>query len=111
MKDYVEILFESNEDCQFVSKSIANSSSLDKLLKKSDFSQISKQQLKENISAILKDVEEIFALEEKNTTYYIDEIEFGISIGVEGKVSLLSTVGGGVKSDATMIIKMKKKDS
>ena len=108
--DFIEILFcESTAGIELKEKSFNSESILDALLKEKSV-QVPKQLLKNNISEALNQISELFLLNNGTTNYVIDEIEFGISIGAEGKVSILSVVGGGLSSNATLVIKLKRKE-
>lgn len=109
-KEYFEILFcETPLGAEFKGKSFNSDSLVDSLLKEKSV-KLPKQLVKNNISEVLDQVGELFLLDKSATNYFIDEIEFGISIGSEGKVSILSIVGGSLSANATLVVKLKRKE-
>ncbi|MCH5142443.1 MAG: hypothetical protein J1G07_01845 [Clostridiales bacterium] len=112
--NYFEILFSDNqqEDFNFNSQSFsANESKIDKLIakSKSKIFKISDDILKKNILEVIDKIGEIFTLDENNPYCFIDEIEFGLSINVDGKVSILSVIEGGVSTGSTFILKLRRR--
>ena len=104
--DYIEILF--NDVSDITTKSLRGNDSIQELLKNCS-AKLPQQVVKDNIAHAISQVGEIFALVSDGEQYAVDEIEFGISVGAEGKVSLLSVMSGGVNSRTTMTIKLKRK--
>lgn len=104
--DYIEILF--NDVSDITTKSLRGNDSIQELLKNCSV-KLPQQVVKDNIAHAISQAGEIFGLVSDGEQYAVDEIEFGISVGAEGKVSLLSVMSGGVNSQATMTIKLKRK--
>lgn len=104
--DYIEILF--NDVSDITTKSLRGNDSLQELLKNCS-EKLPQQVVKDNIAYAISQAGEIFGLVSDGEQYAVDEIEFGISVGAEGKVSLLSVMSGGANSQATMTIKLKRK--
>ena len=114
---FFEILFNDNQLEDFNSnlnlKSFsANESKINKLIakSKSKIVKISDDILKNNISEIIDKIAEIFTLDENNPYCCIDEIEFGLSINVDGKVSILSVIEGGVSTGSTFVLKLRRRN-
>ena len=111
MKDYIEIyypdsLVASDEE----ERSFSGESMIDKILKKNNISRLPKKHLMQNISDFLDNISQIFELSNNNPTCYVDEIEFGIQIGVEGRICLFSSVGGAANTESSVHIKLKRRD-
>ena len=106
----IEICFvERTENTVSAERSFSDDSLIDKLLAQNHV-QIPAEQLKKNVRAVLDAVSEIFSVSDDSSSFDVEEIEFGISIGVEGKVSLLSMIGGGASANSTMVIKLKRRE-
>ena len=104
--DRIEIIF--NDVSDITSKSLRGNDSIQKLLQNCS-AEVPLQVVKDNIKSAISQAGQIFALVNDDEQYAVDEIEFGISIGAEGKVSLLSVMSGGLNSQTTMTIKLKRK--
>ena len=104
--DHIEIIF--NDVSDITTKSLRGNDSIQDLLKNCS-AKLPQQVVKDNIAHVISQAGEIFGLVSEDERYAVDEIEFGISVGSEGKVSLLSVMSGGLNSQATMTIKLKRK--
>ena len=111
MKDYIEIYFSNSlVSLDSTDRSFSGESMITKILKKNNIAQLPKERLMQNISEILDDISQVFELSNNNPTCYVDEIEFGINIGVEGQVCLFSSIGGSASTESSIHIKLKRRD-
>lgn len=78
---------------------------------KVELASVSVDIIKENMTKAIIGVLDIFESNDfDNRLFNIDEIEVTFSIGIEGSVSLLSSVSGGANTQSGIVVKFKRKD-
>ncbi len=100
---------------QFISddekNSVSNTRGLNSTLKGK--TEVASEQLKEQFDGFLKAVDSLFDVPACTGKggLILDEIELNLSVGSEGKISILSSVAGGISANSGIKIKLKRKES
>lgn len=74
--------------------------------------EVDSEQLKEQFDNFLKAIDSLFdvPVSSRSDGLMLDEIELSLSVGSEGKISILSSVSGGISANSGIKIKLKRKE-
>lgn len=114
-KTYISIAFDQkNEEAVYIGqkKSMSGDSLIEKILDKEPRvlkipAEVMQKNIAEAVSGFVNALDEVNA---KSAGFEIDEVEFGLCIGTDGSISIASALNGGVNTQTTVKIKMKKKE-
>ena len=106
---YIDMILPSVDSYEIKSKDIRGNY-VDKLTSNIIDVKIPVQAIKESMqNTILSIVDVLDSQNLNDMSYGIDDVELGINIGIDGKVSLASIIGGEVSTQTTLKIRLKKK--
>jgi len=106
---FIDMILPSIDSYEIKSKDIRDNY-LDKLTSNIIDVKIPIQTIKESMqNTILSIVDVLDSQNLNDMSYDIDDVELGINIGIDGKVSLASIIGGELSTQTTLKIRLKKK--
>lgn len=99
--------FICDEDMQ---SSVGNMRGLNRALRRT--TEVDSEQLKKQFEEFLKAMNSIFDISTftEKCSFALDEIELNLSVGSEGKISILSSVTGGISAGSGIKIKLKRRE-
>lgn len=117
MKDggntYIRMTFDGENEEVFLegSRAVAGDSLVERILKKNpQIRAVPAETLQKNITETVLDfVGLLDEVDEKSGKFEIDEVEFGLSVGSDGSISIASVAAGSVNAQTTVRIRMKKR--
>jgi hypothetical protein len=107
---YIDMILPSLNSHEIYAKEIIGSH-LNKLAANIVNIKVPTQTIKDSMQNTILSIVDIIDSQKLNEmSYDIDEVELGINIGIDGNVSLASILSGGINTQATIKICLKKKN-